>query len=49
MLEDVGFIFKYLSIIVVCLTEELENKRYYFNHEHEKVRKITPKVHINVN
>jgi len=49
LLEDVGFMFKYLSITVVWLTEERKNQHYYSNHKHKKVRKITPKVHININ
>jgi len=31
---------KHLSIIVVCLTEEQKNERYYSNHEH------IPSLHV---
>jgi len=43
-----SIVLKYLSIIVVCLTDEPKHERHYFNHDHKKVRKIRQKVHINV-
>jgi len=39
LLEDVGFMFKYLNITIVRLTEERKNQRYYSSHEHEKSKK----------